>query len=257
MAAETGGNGRSSSAGNAVEKALSVLEAVSAPGGPHRLAVIAATAGVPKPSAHRILGTFAERGFVHSHGGGRYAPGPRLRAMAAQVAGDDDRGVEQVLAELQRQVGHTVHLALRAGDRAVYTHKVEADQPFRMSSRVGMWLPLHSTAIGKCVLAHLGQEELDEVLGHGELTARTPATITERDRLDTELAEVRRRGYAVDDEENEPTIRCVAAPLLDPSGRPVGGVSVSTVAFLVTREQIESFAPVVRHAAQSLATLLL
>ncbi|WP_143261873.1 IclR family transcriptional regulator [Allokutzneria sp. NRRL B-24872] len=256
MTAETGGNGRSSSSGNAVEKALRVLEAVSMPGSPHRLAEIAATAGVPKPSAHRILGTFAERGFVHSHGGGRYAPGPRLRAMAAQVAGDDDRGVDQVLAELQRQVGHTVHLALRAGDRAVYTHKVEADQPFRTSSRIGMWLPLHSTAIGKCVLAHLGVTERDDVLGGAGLARRTPATITEREQLDTELAEVRRRGYAVDDEENEASIRCVAAPLLDASGRPVGAVSVSGVAFLVSREQIEAFAPEVRHAAQSLAAVL-
>jgi IclR family acetate operon transcriptional repressor len=105
-----------------------------------------------------------------------------------------------------------------------------------------MSLPLHCTAIGKCILAYLPAAEVEEIVGQG-LPRRTPATITDRRRLDAELAFIRERGYAVDNEENELTIRCVAAPVFDAARQPLGGVSVSTVTFAVSQEKLESFVP--------------
>jgi IclR family acetate operon transcriptional repressor len=236
--------GRASTAGNATQKALRVLEAAAAPNGPHRLADIAARAAVAKASAHRLLVMLVGDGYLTADGGGRYGVGPRLHAFAAEVSAQGPRDVAQLLGGLQQVVGgHTVHLALRSGDHATYIHKIDSDQPYQMASRVGMSIPLHCTAIGKAILAYLPNDELDSVVATRGLPGRTPATITDRRRLDAELAFIRERGYAVDDEENESTIRCVGAPVLDAAGRPLGGVSVSTVTFVVSREKLESFVP--------------
>lgn len=235
--------GRASPSGNATQKALRVLEAAAAPNGPHRLADIAARAAVAKPSAHRLLVMLVADGYLTADGNGRYGVGPRLHAFAAEVSANGPRDVRQLLQPLQRAVGgHTVHLALRSGNHATYISKIDSDQPYQMASRVGMSLPLHCTAIGKCIIAYLPPAELDEIVAQG-LPSRTAATITDRLRLDAELAFIRERGYAVDDEENELTIRCVAAPVFDDAHRPLGGVSVSTVTFAVSREELEGFVP--------------
>jgi IclR family acetate operon transcriptional repressor len=235
--------GRASTAGNATQKTLRVLEAAAAANGPHRLADIAARAAVAKPSTHRLLVMLVADGYLTADGNGRYGVGPRLHAFAAEVSANGPRDITQLLRPLQRAVGgHTVHLALRSGNHAAYISKIDSDQPYQMASRVGMALPLHCTAIGKCIMAYLPPAEIDEIVGQG-LASRTPATITDRRRLDAELAFIRERGYAVDDEENELTIRCVAAPVFDAARQPLGGVSVSTVTFIVSREMLESFVP--------------
>jgi IclR family transcriptional regulator, acetate operon repressor len=249
--------GRASDAGNATQKTLRVLEAAACPNGPHRLADIATRAAVGKTSTHRLLVMLVAEGYLTADGGGWYGVGPRLRAFAAQVSAHDSRDVGRMLRDLQKLVGgHTVHLALRSGNRATYIQKIDSDHPYQMASQVGWSISLHCTAIGKCILAHLKPAELDDVIATAGLPARTPATITDRRRLDAELAFIRERGYAVDDEENESTIRCVAAPVVDADGRPLGGVSVSTMTFVVSREALESFVPHLRYAADKVSRAL-
>jgi DNA-binding IclR family transcriptional regulator len=249
--------GRSSDAGNATEKVLRLLEATVESGWPHRLGQIAETAAVPKASAHRILAVLVGNGFLTSDGSGSYAPGPRLLALSARVAaGQAEGGIDEILGRLQRLTGNTVHLALHTGDSVTYTHKVEGNQPVRMASRVGMPMPLHSTAIGKCVLAGLDTTELGEFAARTGLPASTPATLCTPASLAAELATVREHGYAVDDEENEQTVRCVAAPVLDQNGTVIGGVSVSTVTFLVPREQLLGWAPDVARTASAVSARL-
>lgn len=117
-------------------------------------------------------------------------------------------------------------------------------------------MPLHSTAIGKSILAHLPEEQVRALIASAGLPPRTPNTLTSPEALLAELETVRARGFAMDDEENEATIRCIGAALLDPGGSPVGGVSITTVTFLVSREEIEAYAPALRAATQALAPLL-
>ncbi|GGZ48160.1 IclR family transcriptional regulator [Streptomyces subrutilus] len=248
--------GRTSAAGSALEKSLRILEAVAAPGGPHRLAELTAAAAVPKSSTYRILASLVEQGFVRQDAESRYGAGPRLRGLAAQVSGGEPASIGGILDELQQATGQTVHLALRSGETITYIRKLESDQPFRTASRVGMRMPLHTTAIGKSILAHLPDEEVRALVAATGLPARTPRTLTTGRALRAQLAQVRARGFAVDDEENEPTIRCLGAALLDPDGRPIGGVSITTVTFLVSREEIEAYAPALRTATESLAPLL-
>lgn len=239
-----------------MHKALRVLEEAVRAGGPRQLAGIAADAGVLKPSTHRILATLVELGYVTSLGGGSYTAGPRMRALAAEVDGGDTGDVAAELTALRRSVGQTVHLALRSGDQAVYTHKVEPDQPYTMASRVGMRLALHCTAIGKAILAHLPDDEMARIVEGARLPARTPNTHTDLASLRADLAEVRRLGYALDDEENESTVRCLGAPVLDDEGNPLGAVSISTVVFLVPKERLLGYAPMLIETAKRIGPLL-
>ncbi|MFD8982554.1 IclR family transcriptional regulator [Streptomyces sp. NPDC059564] len=248
--------GRTSAAGSALEKSLRILEAVAAPGGPHRLTDVMTAAAVPKSSTFRILAALIEQGFVRTEGESRYGAGPRLRGLAALAGAEEPAGVDGILGELRRETGQTVHLALHTGETITYIRKLEADQPFRTASRVGMRMPLHTTAIGKSVLALLPPDEVRALVASAGLPRRTPKTLTTPAELEAELEAVRARGFAVDDEENEPTIRCAGAAIPGPDGRPVGGVSVTTVTFLVSRAEIEACAPALRAAARALSPLL-
>ncbi|MGW5850210.1 IclR family transcriptional regulator [Streptomyces sp. NPDC055254] len=248
--------GRTSAAGSALEKSLRVLEAVAAPGGPHRLADVTAAAAVPKSSTYRILASLVQQGFVRQESESRYGVGPRLRGLSALVSGGEPASIERILGDLRQATGQTVHLALHSGETITYIRKLESEQPFRTASRTGMRMPLHTTAIGKSILAHLPAEEVEALVAATGLPRRTPRTLTTARALRAQLAEIRTRGFALDDEENEPTIRCVGAAILAPNGRPVGGVSVTTVTFLVSREEIEAYAPALRIATEALAPLL-
>jgi len=243
---------------NALEKNLAVLEALSEIGGPHRLGDLARRATVGKPSAHRILQDLVRSGFATSPETGYYERGPRLLALASMVLGEEQRtrSVSSVLERLRASTGHTVHFAVLSGTEAVYVHKVNANQPYEMASRVGMRIPLHCTSIGKAVLASLEPATLDELWATVRPTARTPNTLTSRRAIERELARVRDQGFAIDDEENELKVRCVGAPVFEAHGKVVGGVSVSALVFQMSREDAEALAPQVIATATELGELL-
>lgn len=235
---------------------LRLIDALCSAPAPQPLARLAASAGLSKPTAHRLLRVLAEEGWAVAHDGGSYGIGPAVRAMGAAITGSGSGGsIERVIVELQKEVRQTVHVGVRSGDRVIYTHKVEGDQPFAMASRVGMYQPLHSTAIGKCVLSGLGAQALDEVLARTGLERRTDATITTRAALEEELARVRQEGYALDEEENEANVRCVAVPVRAAGRQVIGALSISTVTFVVTREEVLALRGALTRSAARLEPL--
>lgn len=251
------GVGRSSETGSsALEKTLRITEALTAFGGPHRLAELSAAAGVPKSSTYRILASLVEQGYAVTDGQGSYGVGLRLRTLAAEVSTDRPEGIVELLEFLQKCTGQAVHLALRSGNALTYIRKVESTRSYRTSSRVGMRIPLHATAIGKAVLAHLPPEEAEGILRATGMPALTRRTLTDREGLADELRTVRERGFAVDDEEYEPAVRCLGAPVFDRAGVPVGGVGLTAAAFLSTRAELERFSPALLEAARGVQRLL-
>ncbi len=251
-----GAPGRSKATGSALEKTLRVMEALSAPGGPRRLVDLAAGSGLPRSTACRILTSLVEQGYAVTDGEGTYGIGLRLRTMAADIGAEASEGIVELLEFLRRGTGQTVHLALRGGDGLTCVRKIDSAQSFRTSSRVGSRFAMHSTALGKAVLAHLPPEEVDAVVRAGGLPPLTARTLTDRERLAADLARVRERGYAIDDEENEPSVRCLGAPVFDRDGTPVGGVSLTAAGRTSTREELERFAPPLLQAARSVEGLL-
>jgi len=236
---------------NSIEKSLAVMRALSAPGGPHRLADIADRSGLNRPSVHRILQILVEGNYARAVGDGFYAAGLAMRALGGgqDAGGDIAADAETILDDLQRSTGYTVHFAVRAGDAAVYLAKVEGDKPYQMASRVGMQIMLHCTSIGKAILSALPASEVDGVLERTAEMQQLSKKVPDPIHLHAELEQIAERGYSIDDEENEPNVRCVGAPVRDASGSVIGGISISGLAMMLDLAKLDELGPLVQKAA--------
>ena len=234
--------------GGAVEKALVVLEALAE----HtRISELAKVTGFPKSTVHRVLKALVDQGFAVPTAEGGYRIGPKVLVLAGNVLQpvDSVERARPTLAALQASTGCAVHFAMLLGDELVYVDKVEGGKPYRMASRIGGRLPLHCTAIGKAVLSTRDILPL-------ELVARTPGTITDPVRLRAQLDRVRSCGFALDEQENEPGVRCVGAAVRNHNGTVVGGLSVSTLALEHTVPELIAMGPRVVRAARDVSRAL-
>lgn len=244
---------REGGSSNAAEKLLRALDAL--PDHP-RLTDLARASGLSKSTVHRLLQTMLADGFASFDAeSGHYTPGPRLLALAGRTLHRVDAtvGAEPMLLDLQRETGATVHLAVLAGDEAVYVRKLEADKPYRMVSRVGMAVPLHCTGIGKAMLAGMSEDEVRAFAARAGLERRTPNTITDIERLVTEVAKTADRGWSMDLEENEVGIVCVGAGVQDHTGRTIAALSVSQLKSDPEAVPLEDLGPLVAAAAQKVS----
>lgn len=132
----------------------------------------------------------------------------------------------------------------------IYVDKVEASHPVRLHSRIGAVAPLHATGVAKSILAFLPQSERDRLLDDYELVQMTEHTLTDRAALEADLALSRKRGYAVDAEENEPGIHCISAPVYSAEGLAVGAFSITAPISRVARETLLEFAPMLIKATR-------
>jgi IclR family transcriptional regulator, KDG regulon repressor len=153
-----------------------------------------------------------------------------------------------LLHELMGKVSETVHLVVFDKGEVVYIDKVESPHAIRMVSRIGSHMPAYSTAVGKAFLAYLPEDATQEAIDRG-LHPRTANTITTQEVLFQHLEEVRRCGYAVDNEENEPQVRCVAAPIFDHTSQVVAAISISGPTIRMTTDMIEQLGQEVKRTA--------
>lgn len=222
------------------------------------LAEIAVGARAPKSSVHRVLGGLARRGYVTARDHGHYGPGPQIFVLAGMANALRDYALiaGAALDDLRHQTSDTIHLALFVGDGAVYVEKLDGTRPYRSVSKVGLPLQLHSTAMGKAILAALPDSDREELMERLPLTARTPRTVTTLADLRKEVAAVQVRRFAIDDEENEELIRCVGAAFRDHNNSVLGAISVSAPSFLMSLEQAVRLGPHVLRAADTLSAAL-
>lgn len=240
------------SATSASDKTLAVLTAALTHA---RFTDVLAATGLPKATVHRITGTLVAHGFVTLGEDGRYLPGPAALRMAGTVLERVDVSAlcAPTITRLVEETGCTVHIGVLSGEEVIYVARRESDKPYRMPSRIGKAIHLHSTAIGKAILADLPVAALDGVVARVGLPARTPNTLTDPVAFSDEIAAVRCAGYAIDDEENEPGIRCVGAAIHDHTGRAAYGISISTLALEHTKAQVEAMAPLAIAAARDIS----
>lgn len=184
---------------------------------------------------------------------GRYRLGPQNALLGqAYLERRDTRQITSPhLHRMAEESGETVHLVTFDPPEIVYIDKVESPRAVRMHSRIGGRLPAYCTATGKVFLAHAADDVVARVIAAG-MPARTPTTITSADRLLAELDLIRRRGYAVDDVENEQDIRCVAAPVHDHTGAVTTAVSISGPAARVTRERVSGLGTLLISATRTM-----
>jgi IclR family acetate operon transcriptional repressor len=238
----------------AIEKVVSVLEALAEH---DRVKGLSEATGLPPSTTHRILGELVDLGWVHASKRS-YAPGPRLLSLVRRIDADSAlaRIAYEPVSRLSRQTGYTVHFGVLHRDVAVYVIKKEGRRAYLMRSRVGDELALHRTAIGKAILAHLPEPQVRQVAERTGLPAATTSTITQIDVLIEHLAEVRRRGWAMDEEENEEHTRCVGAAVLDSDGRPLGAVSLSALVFDIPHQVAQRMAGMVVATAKEISAAL-
>jgi len=236
----------------ALERGIHVLEAVVEQGAEASLADITARVSLPKTTVHRLLQTFVERGYVQTRGDGRYRGGPRVLAVAGRIveAVGYARLIDPILRDLQGHTDETIHFAVLSGLEAIYVAKLAGHRPYQMASQIGNPLRLHSTAIGKAILSYLPEERQSTLIEVIEVSRRTDATITSRRKLEEEARLTRKRGYALDDEENEEGIRCVGVPVFDYTCQAIGGISISGPVFHLSMEDVTSLIPVLRTAGR-------
>ena len=176
-----------------------------------------------------------------------------LRLGQAYLSTLDLRGVAvDHLRRLQQEVGETVHLTVWDGPDIVYVDKVENETNVRMASRVGSRAPAYCTASGKAMLAWLPEEAVQQVVAAG-MRQVTSWTLCDEPQLRADLARIRARGYSIDDRENEPEVRCVAAPIFDHTGEIAAALSVSGLTSRMTVSRVRTLGTVVAQVGQRIS----
>lgn len=227
--ARPAGEDKSEGLVRAVDRALGLLERVSdAPRG-IALAQLAAEADLAASTAHRLLSTLEDRGFVRfERASGRWFIGRTALAVGAGYAGSRDMVAcaQPILKRLGQACGETVNLGMLDEGKVVFLHRFEA-RTRRAFVPSGTSLPAHCSSIGKALLSVLPFAEVREAVSADRLVPVTAKTVCSRDAFMSALEETRRAGFALDDEENTPGLRCIAAPVFDAYHRPVAAVSLA------------------------------
>ncbi|HEY2478662.1 MAG TPA: IclR family transcriptional regulator [Solirubrobacterales bacterium] len=222
-----------------------------------RLVEIIRRGDVAKGTALRLLETLVDAELLRVDAAGVYQLGPTCAIWGStflsnlqlrEQAGD-------ILEQLTERTGETCHLGLPDGTRVLYVARAESPHSIRMVSRTGSTNPLYCTGLGKAILAWSEPSIVEAVITAG-LEPLTPATIINPDELRREIRRIRRRGYSIDNVENEDGVRCVGAPVFDHEGHVAGGLSVAGPTYRMTSERLREFGPEAVAAADTLSRRL-
>jgi len=221
-----------------LDKAFSILDILLQHGSSMHMTEISEKLGLYPSTTHRILDTLKYWGYVEQDPKSqKYRLGLKLLelGMAKLHQMDLVKEVTPYLKELVKLCNETVHLGVREEGEVLYLAKEESSQTIRMISYVGKRALLHCTALGKVLLTYLTADERKKILGGKVLPRLTEKTITDKRELEKELDKIREQGFALDREENEKDVRCVAAPIRNYQGKVIAAISISSPIFRIDR----------------------
>lgn len=244
---------RASGGVQSLGRALDLVEIVAEAGGHLAIGEIAGRTDMPLPTIHRLLKTLVDRGFMRQMSNRRYALGFRLIPLG-QVAGATlGTDAKSVLGDLVDVLGESANLAVLSGDHAEYVAQAQSSHSMRVFTEVGRRVELHATGVGKALLARLDDGQVVEMVQRVGLRAHTEHTISTISALESALEEIRTQGYALDDQEQEVGVRCVAVavPVEPPTGL---AISISGPVPRMTDMLIERAVPLLRAAGEHLAS---
>jgi IclR family acetate operon transcriptional repressor len=213
---------------------------------------------MPQPTVYRILNTLKIRGYVDRKSDGTYRVSRNLFSRRNQ----ESRGeillevAKPVMVSLSLKCQETVNLAILDGSGLVIIGTVEGPQSMRLIYKVGNRRHIHSTALGKAFAAHLDEAELRLLLKASGFPRQTPQSITSQTAFFAELKRIRRSKFAIDNQENEPGVCCIACTVEGASGGPVAALSISGPAFRLTPQRLRSFRAALRESSSQIATAL-
>jgi DNA-binding IclR family transcriptional regulator len=242
-----------------LDRALAILDTLSAEGPDLSLADVAAALGLHKSTAHRLIMVLERHKLIERNSdNGRYRLGLKLFELGTKAVAKLDlrERARPFLERLVLETSETVHLCILDDSEVVYLDKVEPARSVRMASSVGRRNPAYCTAVGKAMMAYLSDSQVEAIVRKQGLRAVTANTITSFVELKKELNVIRERGYAIDNEEIEEGVRCVGCVVRNFSGEPLAAISISAPAFRLTKERARSLAQPVMAAATALSEVL-
>lgn len=249
MSADRAGGGVQS-----LERAFDLLERMADAGGEVGLSELSSSSGLPLPTIHRLMRTLVSCGYVRQQANRRYALGPRLIRLGETASRLLGTWARPFLEELVEATGETANMALLDGDEVVYVAQVPSRHSMRMFTEVGRRVLPHSTGVGKALLADVPPAEVRALLGRTGMPAATEKTITDPDAFLAELERIRAVGYAVDDNEQEIGVRCLAVTV--PDSPTAAAISISGPAGRVTEAATDKIIPILHDVARELALAL-
>lgn len=235
----------------ALERGLNLLAIIAEADG-LSLTSIAQRAGIAPSTAHRILNTLKAGGFVHCDDG---HDGYLIGAQAFRIGSAFLRNRKIVdvgrstMRHLMEASGETVNMAIENDGFVVFVSQIESHQSIRAFHRPGARGPMHASSLGKAMMASLSNEAISQLLHHVGMARLTARTIVDPDALLADLAAVRGRGWAIDDQEQSDGLRCVGAAAYNEYGEVAGAISISGPTVRVTDERLGELGPMVKRAA--------
>jgi IclR family transcriptional regulator, KDG regulon repressor len=213
-----------------------------------------------KNNVFRLLATLESRGYIEQN---KATENYRLGLKSLELGQTFIkqmgllRQAKPILERLVRECNETAYVAIFKEGYIVYLDVVETDLTVRVVSRVGSRLPAYCTAAGKVHLANMSEEEIDSLLPNREMRAYSSTTYTDRELLKKDLRKIAEQGYAIDDEEYDLGVRCVASPIRDYTRRIVGALSISGPSMRFSDQRLEKeLIPLVTQAAEDLSVRL-
>jgi DNA-binding IclR family transcriptional regulator len=242
-----------------IERALSVLQCLGHSNRGFSISEIGRRLKIPKSSAHLILTTLERRGFLQKNTQtGRYHFGLQLVSLSRSALENLDLREEAIpfLRCLMQESGLTVHMAVLERNEAVIIEKIEAPGLVRLASWIGRRLDVNCTGVGKVLIAFLPNDELDYLLRTKVFARHNSRTIISKSALRRELTLVRQLGYALDNEEDEPGLRCIGAPVFDGNGKVVAAISVAGTTSQIGIDRVPMLARQLTRAARGISSRL-
>lgn len=240
---------------SAAVRTISVLEALSE-GGFHTFDDLVEKVGLAKPTLFRFLKTLKSLGYILQHEDSKYSLSLKMLTVGSRALDSMDLYdvSRPIIKNLARHFQETVHLAILMDAKVVYIQKVESVHTIRMYSTIGKQAPLYCTSLGKALLAW--HPERESIVSDLDLVPYTRKTIVTREALLAELETIRERGYSTDNEEHEPDISCIGAPIFDYSGSAIAAISVAWPVYRHKPEDEKKNAEVVMAAARDISKLM-
>jgi IclR family transcriptional regulator, KDG regulon repressor len=254
--AEMGAEDRHRGGVQSIGRAFAILEQVARCRDGISLAELSKSVGLHNSTTFHLVQTMVALGYIRQvRENKRYRIGRPLFALAASALDEIEMVslATPILEALSQSTGECGHFAVRVGDAAVVLARTSGPGAFQLADRVGVSRPLHCTALGKVLLAAVSPEQFEHLVARLALTPHTPKSITNAEALRRELEDVRQSGYALDDGEFDPEVRCVALPVREFTGRVVGALGISGPIWRLSIQSLRARLGIIQAAAAKLS----
>lgn len=238
-----------------VDRVFDILEQLSRASAPMSLTQIAANTGMSKSTVHRLISSMCARQYVEKKSDNTYSIGYKLIETVSLHINNLELLTEAkpFLSDIMRDLDLTAHLGILDGCEVVYLEKMDTHPNTRFYTQVGCHSPAYCSSIGKCLLACLSGDELEEILYQYDFKEYTKNTLTNIHELKRYLRVVRKQGWAMDNEEYQIGHRCIGAPVFDYRGLPVAAISASGSTSQLSDDKLEHVIQTVKQAAYNIS----